>query len=77
MPPKAKAKPKKINGYTRPADISLGTVLTDNQKRTWKVGPSIGSGGFGDIYSCCDAANPVKKTDDYPYVVKIVRFSIK
>lgn len=69
MPPK---KAKKINGYARPADISLGTILTDTQKQAWKVGPSIGSGGFGDIYSCCSAASPVKKTDDYPNVVKIV-----
>lgn len=72
MPPKGNAKPKKINGYQRPAHVSLGTVLADTQKNSWKVGPSIGSGGFGDIYSCCNAASPVKKTDDYPYVVKIV-----
>lgn len=73
MPPKAKAtKPKKINGYSRPADISLGTVLTDTHKNAWKVGPSIGSGGFGDIYSCCSATSPGKKSDDYPHVVKIV-----
>lgn len=70
MPPK---KAKKINGYERPAVISLGTVLTDMQKNAWKVGPSIGSGGFGDIYACCSAASPTKKkADDYPHVVKIV-----
>lgn len=73
MPPKAKPKPKKVNGYARPAEIPLGTVLTDTHKNAWKVGPSIGSGGFGDIYSCCSNANPVKKADDYPHVVKIVR----
>lgn len=72
MPPKAKPKPKKVNGYARPADIALGTILTDTFKNAWKVGPSIGSGGFGDIYSCCSAAEPVKKVDDYPHVVKIV-----
>ena len=74
MPPKAAAaKPKKkANGYARPADVALGTVLTDTHKQSWKVGPSIGSGGFGEIYSCCSAASPPKKTEDYPNVVKIV-----
>lgn len=71
MPPKAK--PKKANGYERPAEIKLGTVLTDNMKNSWKVGPSIGSGGFGDIYSCISAGGGhSKKAEDYPHVLKIV-----
>lgn len=72
---KAVAKPKKktAKSYARPASIKLGTILTDNTKKQWKVGPSVGSGGFGDIYSCCSADASPKKATDYPHVVKIVR----
>ncbi|GAB0090921.1 Nucleosomal histone kinase 1 [Sergentomyia squamirostris] len=72
--PKAKAPArgrKKVNGYARPARVPPGTILTDLDKKQWRIGPVIGSGGFGDIYSCCDATNPSRSTDKYPAVVKI------
>lgn len=73
MPPKnAGGRKKAANGYQMPAPVPLGTVLTDMAKRQWKVGPSIGSGGFGEIYCACEASSGTKRTDDYPYVVKIV-----
>lgn len=62
---------KAANGYQMPEPVPPGTVLTDMAKRQWKVGPSIGSGGFGEIYCACEAGSGVKKPDDYPYVVKI------
>ncbi|XP_055533671.1 nucleosomal histone kinase 1 [Wyeomyia smithii] len=62
---------KAANGYQMPAPVPLGTVLTDMAKRQWKIGPSIGSGGFGEIYCACEANSGVRKTDDYPNVVKI------
>lgn len=62
---------KAANGYQMPEPVPPGTVLTDMAKRQWKIGPSIGSGGFGEIYCACDASSGVKKPDDYPYVVKI------
>uniref|UniRef100_A0A1Q3EWG6 non-specific serine/threonine protein kinase n=1 Tax=Culex tarsalis TaxID=7177 RepID=A0A1Q3EWG6_CULTA len=72
MPPKnAGGRKKAANGYQMPAPVPLGTVLTDMAKRQWKVGPSIGSGGFGEIYCACEAGSGTKRTDDYPYVVKI------
>lgn len=73
MPPKnAGGRKKAANGYQMPAPVPLGTLLTDMAKRQWKVGPSIGSGGFGEIYCACEASSGTKRTDDYPYVVKIV-----
>ncbi|XP_058444770.1 nucleosomal histone kinase 1 [Malaya genurostris] len=62
---------KAANGYQMPAPVPLGTILTDMSKRQWKTGPSIGSGGFGEIYCACEAGSSVKKADDYPNVVKI------
>lgn len=52
MASKAK-KPKKANGYKMPAPIPTGFVVKNNQKKSWKVGISIGKGGFGEIYCCC------------------------
>lgn len=72
---KVKAAPrprKKANGYAKSIKIPLGTVLTDVEKKQWRVGPAIGSGGFGDIYSCCLADRAPKNADDYEYVLKIV-----
>ncbi|XP_065074831.1 nucleosomal histone kinase 1 [Ochlerotatus camptorhynchus] len=69
--PAGSGRKKAANGYQMPEPVPPGTVLTDMTKRQWKVGPSIGSGGFGEIYCACDASSGVKKPDDYPYVVKI------
>lgn len=55
-------------GYKKPAPIPNGEILTDVSRQQWKVGPSIGSGGFGEIYSACK----VGEGKDYNYVVKIV-----
>ncbi|XP_055605788.1 nucleosomal histone kinase 1 [Uranotaenia lowii] len=77
MPPKklvagAGGRKKAANGYQMPEPVPRGTVLTDMAKRQWRIGPSIGSGGFGEIYSACeDSSSSSKKSDDYPYVVKI------
>lgn len=65
-------RPAKKNGYEMPKPLKAGDVLKDTQKGQWKVGVSIGAGGFGEIYSACDAASSIKKVDDYPFVVKIV-----
>lgn len=67
-----KRAPKKKNGYEMPKPLKPADILTDNQKNQWKVGVSIGVGGFGEIYSACKASAAVKKVEDYPYVVKIV-----
>lgn len=76
MASKGKALPKKAakkkNGYEMPKPLKPGDVLIDNQKAQWKIGVSIGVGGFGEIYSACKAGAIVKKLEDYPFVVKIV-----
>lgn len=72
-PKKAPAK-RKANGYQTPEAIPLGDVFTDLQKQQWKIGPAIGSGGFGDIYCACKASESTKKYEDYQYVIKVVSF---
>lgn len=78
MASKVKGLPKKAakkkNGYEMPKPLKLGDVIIDNQKGQWKVGVSIGVGGFGEIYSACKVGSNIKKVDDYPFVVKIVSY---
>ncbi|XP_046734789.1 serine/threonine-protein kinase VRK1-like [Diprion similis] len=67
----AKKAPKKkgANGYKLPDPIPNGEILTDMAKKRWIIGPSIGVGGFGEIYSAASYTDGKSKT--YPYVVKI------
>lgn len=69
---KKPAQRRKANGYQMPEKITVGEILTDLSKQQWKIGPSIGSGGFGEIYCACKANETPKKHEDYQYVVKIV-----
>ncbi|XP_066141531.1 serine/threonine-protein kinase VRK1-like isoform X2 [Euwallacea fornicatus] len=64
MPPKKKA----ANGYKFAEPLPKGTLLKDISKKTWKLGHSIGKGGFGEIYCVQEEGS---KENDYPYVVKI------
>ncbi|XP_075980563.1 serine/threonine-protein kinase VRK1-like [Anticarsia gemmatalis] len=65
-----KAAPKKKGaGYKMPDPIPTGEVIKDTIfKKEWRIGPSIGVGGFGEIYSACDNTSKAK---DYPYAIKI------
>jgi hypothetical protein len=50
----SKSKPKlkrAANGFVMALKVPLGEVLTDMCKKKWVVGPPIGQGGFGTIYS--------------------------
>lgn len=38
------------NGNKLPEELPIGHRLVDTTKRQWLIGPSIGSGGFGEIY---------------------------
>lgn len=67
--------PKKNNKTVLPDPLPNGEVLTDLAKKKWCLGPSIGVGGFGEIYSACDYSEGGKKSS-YQYVVKIVSFQI-
>jgi len=54
MPPKA-SKRKAANGYRLPDPIPAGEVVTGlTKKKSWRVGKSIGVGGFGEIYLCSE-----------------------
>ncbi|KAJ8715317.1 hypothetical protein PYW08_005298 [Mythimna loreyi] len=68
---KKAAPKKKAAGYKMPAPIPTGEVIKDNIfKKEWRIGPSIGVGGFGEIYSACDHTLKAKGSD-YPYAIKI------
>lgn len=62
-------KRKAANGYKLPEPIPKGEILVDIAKKKWKIGSSIGQGGFGEIYAVQEANS---KSASYPYVVKIV-----
>ncbi|XP_055928260.1 serine/threonine-protein kinase VRK1-like isoform X2 [Argiope bruennichi] len=67
MPPKPRRKaPAAAKGHKLPEPIPEGTEVTDTFKKSWKIGPKIGSGGFGTVYFASEAD---KK--DYDYVVKV------
>jgi len=54
MPPKA-SKRKAANGYKLPDPIPAGEIVTGlTKKKSWRVGKSIGVGGFGEIYLCSE-----------------------
>lgn len=43
---------KKANCYKKPEPIPYGHIITDtSRKKSWQIGKSIGTGGFGEIYS--------------------------
>lgn len=58
---------KKSKLYTMPEKIREGTILKDVAKNEWKIGTSIGVGGFGEIYTACKGGEK-----SYDYVVKCV-----
>jgi len=56
MPPKAVASrpvaaKKKAPIHKLPDPIKDGEIVRDIQKRQWRLGKSIGVGGFGEIYA--------------------------
>lgn len=65
---KAAAAGKKSKLYNMPEKIKEGTILKDLMKTEWKIGPSIGTGGFGEIYTASK-----KGESKYDFVVKCVR----
>lgn len=66
------------NGYLLPLPVPVGIILTDLRRRQWKIGKSIGLGGFGEIYSAelfrdpnsCESPNS-NATYAPSYVVKV------
>uniref|UniRef100_A0A673J6B5 non-specific serine/threonine protein kinase n=1 Tax=Sinocyclocheilus rhinocerous TaxID=307959 RepID=A0A673J6B5_9TELE len=59
--------PKK---YTLPRPLPEGYILTDSEKKSWRIGKIIGKGGFGLIYLASRDVNvPVR--DDTDFVIKV------
>ena len=87
-----KKKPAAKSLYKMPEPMPLGEILTDTMKKKWKLGRSIGKGGFGEIYlgwrrlveakrhlidfSSVAAPSAQSVTDAAEHVVKIVIFEI-
>ncbi|XP_043489088.1 serine/threonine-protein kinase VRK1-like isoform X2 [Polistes fuscatus] len=72
MAPSRDDLPKRIAapGCRLPAKLPVDEILTDITQNKWRLGNSIGYGGFGDIYLASkDITSPV--TDDAQYVIKI------
>lgn len=65
MPPKKKT----ASGYKFASPLPKGIILEDITKKKWKLGVSIGKGGFGEIYNAQEAET---KGNKYPFVIKIV-----
>lgn len=56
-----------------PPPLPLGEVLTDLNKKQWKLGTSVGKGGFGEIYTATPSSTTKSKTAKAPqYVIKVV-----
>lgn len=70
--PKPKAK-KKPGAWKMPPPLPAGEVLTDNAKKQWVLGDSVGKGGFGEIYLASRYGGGASSSDG-EYVVKIVSF---
>lgn len=66
---KAGAKKKAANGYKLAEILPAGEILEDVRQKKWRLGISVGQGGFGRIYSAQDATST---GSSYPYVIKIV-----
>lgn len=48
----SKPKPKRAQkAYQMPTPLPQGEILTSLDKSQWKIGQSIGKGGFGEIYN--------------------------
>ncbi|XP_026280806.1 serine/threonine-protein kinase VRK1 isoform X2 [Frankliniella occidentalis] len=58
------------NGYRLPDPIREGEIFTDVTKKQWRLGRSIGLGGFGEIYL---ASDDIKKPAgiDSKHVIKV------
>jgi hypothetical protein len=59
------------NGYMLPEPVPVGIILTDLMKNRWKVGKSIGIGGFGEIYSAEKLMEDTSPKWATNYVVKV------
>ncbi len=68
---KPKAAPKRMDKRVMPAPIPIGEILDDFNKKQWKIGGSVGKGGFGEIYLATPCGSKaINQTAQY--AVKVV-----
>jgi vaccinia related kinase len=63
---------KKVDAYGNklPECILEGEILSDIRKNQWKLGKSIGTGGFGEVYLASDNINETLGSDAQ-YIAKV------
>jgi len=59
------------NGYLLPEPVPIGIILSDLMQNRWKIGKSIGVGGFGEIYSAEHLNEGISAKSASNYVVKV------
>ncbi|KAK7792562.1 hypothetical protein R5R35_008660 [Gryllus longicercus] len=62
------------NGNKLPDPIREGEILTDSSGKSWKLGRSIGIGGFGEIYLASDEIHR-NVSSNTRYVIKVEQYS--
>lgn len=70
MEPESPKKRIAANGFRLPDPIREGETFTDLEKKQWRLGRSIGVGGFGEIYLASDDISKPVSTDAR-YVIKV------
>jgi hypothetical protein len=48
---KVAGKRKAVDGYKLSDPIPVGEIMRDVTKKEWQIGPSVGVGGFREIYA--------------------------
>jgi len=59
------------NGFRLPDPIAPGEILTDMTDKQWRIGKSIGVGGFGEIYLASDDIGTSTDSINADYCVKV------
>lgn len=70
-PPKKRISP---GGNVLPPQVPEGEILIDLTGKHWRIGKTIGYGGFGEIYLASDNIKDPVKTDAQ-YVIKVENHS--
>ncbi|XP_055350479.1 serine/threonine-protein kinase VRK1-like [Paramacrobiotus metropolitanus] len=70
--PAAKRPVNTARGYKRPERLEDGYIIEDKTgKKTWRVGPVIGQGGFADVYLVSDKASKPVTEGTAKHVMKL------
>lgn len=59
------------NGFRLPDPIAPGEILSDVTQKQWRIGKSIGVGGFGEIYLASDDIDTPTDSGNADYCIKV------